>query len=300
MGYYTQGGLDEEYFTQNAKAVVEKMEGLEGIDFDIVAINEPRQCKDLFKEFSIKDRETFLKNCQEALTSISYRAEDQEIIVIKADKPFLRENAAALRGLLSHELMHIVHRHNGVEQQVQETAKTFADEIVHHLEDMGFADTEIREFIGTVFATLIFCLKDIHANTDLIEEGFTDDLEEYYYHMLGIEDYCRVPAFYGDEATYEEVLDAIAFELGLLPAWLPFKALDRDASEKMLKRIQECYEQEIPIVAEHIHNVLDIYDRIHEDSTTFNHEFFEQVLDSTYKILEKKQGPTASGTNANI
>lgn len=289
MGYHTQGGLDEEYFKKHAQAVVEKMDGLDGIDFDIVAIDDQDRCEDVFEKFKIQDREAFLKNCRNALTSISYRAENQEIIVIKADKPFLREDPEALKGLLAHELMHIVHRHSGVEQEIQDTAKTFADGAVNRLAEIGLSNRDVRAFIGTVFATMIFALKDIYANTDLIDQGFTEELEEYYYHMLGIEDYCRVPEFYGEEATYDEVLDAIAFELGLLPAWLPFNRLDRDASEKMMDRIQECYEHEIPSVASHIHDVLEVYEEHYGDQNRFNNKFFEQVLESTYSIIQEKR-----------
>lgn len=289
MGYYTQGGVNDEYFRENAKAVVEKMEGLEEVDFDIVAIDDQERCKDLFEEFHIEDREAFLNNCRNALTSISYRAEDQEIIVIKADKPFLLESPDALRGLLAHELMHIVHRNSGIEQEIQDTAKLFADGAVNRLEEMGLSNDDIRGFINSVFATMIFALKDIYANSDLIEQSFTEDLEAYYYHMLGIEDYCRVPEFYGEEASYDEVLDAIAFELGLLPAWLPFKMLEREESEKMMRRIQECYEHEIPSVANHIHTVLDVYTEEYGDQEQFNEAFFDQVLESSFAIIEEKR-----------
>lgn len=290
MGYYIQGGVDEDYFKTHAKAVVDKMDGLEDVDFDIVAIDDPDSCQGLFQEFHIVDQEAFLENCRNALTSISYRAEDQEIIVIKADKPFLQDDPAALRGLLAHELMHIVHRNSGVEEHIQETAKLYADSTVARLEEIGLTDDEIRDFISTVFATMIFALKDIYANTDLIQQSFTEDLEAYYYHMLAVEDYCRVPDFYGREATYGEMLDAIAFELGLLPAWLPFDALDRDASDEIMDRIRECYEREIPDVARHIHDVQVVYEEEYGNRDVFNEAFFEQVLESTFSIIAGQQG----------
>ncbi len=289
MGFHTQG-MEEDYFRQHAETVVEKMDGLQDIDFDIVAIDDQDRCHDLLDEFHIEDQDAFLENCRNALTSISYRAADQEIIVIKADKPFLQEDAAALRGLLAHELMHIVHRNSGVEQDIQDTAKLYADGAVARLEEIGLTDDEIRSFIGTVFATMIFALKDVYANTDLLQQSFTDDLEAYYYHMLGIEGYCRVPDFYGEEASYDEILDAIAFELGLLPAWLPFNALDREASAEIQDRIRECYERGIPQVARHIRDVEDVYEEKYGERSAFNEAFFEQVLESTFAIIERQQG----------
>jgi hypothetical protein len=290
MGYYVQGGVDADYFTEQAKTVVEQMDGLADVDFDIVAIDDQERCQDLCDEFHIADEDVFLENCRNALTSISYREDDQEIIVIKTDKPFLQDDPAALRGLLAHELMHIVHRNSGVEEQIQDAAKLYADGAVARLEEIGLTDDEIRDFVSTVFATMIFALKDVYANTDLIQQGFTEELEAYYYHMLAVEDYCRVPDFYGREASYGEILDAIAFELGLLPAWLPFHALDRDASEEILSRIKECYEREIPDVAQHIHNVRQVYEDEYGDRDAFNEAFFDQVLESTFAIIANQQG----------
>lgn len=293
MAYHIQGDMDEAFFKENADQVVEKLDALEDIPFDIVVIEDTQQCDAIFDLFDIQDKEAFLQNCEDALTSISYRAEGQEIIVIKADKQFIQENDAALRGLIAHELMHVVHRKSGVELEIQEAAKEHADDAVVNLRDLGLTDEEISAFIGTVFATAIFCLKDIYDNTDLIQQSFTADLEEYYYNMLGIEDYCRVPDFYGEEVQLDEIENALAFELGLLPAWLPFKALNRDASDKIRQRIKECYERDIPDVAAHIQPLTELYEDKYDQPDEFKHAFFEHILESSYRLIEQKRGQPA-------
>ncbi len=293
MAYHVQGEMETDFFEENVEQVMDRIEGLEDVEVDFIVIENTEHCERVFDYVSIEDREAFLQNCENALTSVSYRAQGQEIIVVKADKAFIRENGKALRGLLAHELMHVIHRRSGVEEEIQDASKEYAEQMVEELRNRNLTDEEISGFIGTVFATAIFCLKDIYANTDLIEQSFTAELEEYYYHMLGLEGYCRVPEFYQEEVSLEEVENAIAFELGLLPAWLPFKALDRDASNDIRERIRECYERDIPEVAAHLHQLADLYREEYDDPDVFKDEFFDHVLSSAYHLIETKRGQPA-------
>lgn len=290
MSYHVQGDMETDFFEENVAQVMDKIDGLEDVEVDFVVIEDTERCGHVFDFVDIEDQDAFLKNCENALTSVSYRAEGQEIIVIKADKEFIRENGKALRGLLAHELMHVIHRRSGVEEEIQEASKKYADRMVHELRDLNLTDDEISRFISTVFATAIFCLKDIYANTDLIEQSFTAELEEYYYHMLGLEGYCRVPAFYREEVTLDEVENALAFELGLIPAWLPFQELDRDASNDIQERIRECYERDIPDVAARMRPLVDLYQEKYDDTDTFKDAFFDHVLTSAYHLIESKRG----------
>lgn len=288
MPCHVQDGLDEDFFTKHAEQVLSKIDGLDGIDVDIVAIRNPAQCGDLVKDLPVTEKEEFVQNCEDALTSVSYRTEGHEIIVIKADKPFISNNPAALRGLLAHELMHVVHRHNGVEEAIQNAAKDYTQEAIQRLRELGMTDTEIGGFIGTVFATAIFCLKDIYANTDLIQQTFTADLEEYYYNILGVDGYCRVPDFYGKEATIDDLENALAFELGLVPAWLPFEQLDRDTSDRVQQRIHECYERDLPDVSAHMKELGALYQDTYDNPELFRQRFFEQVIKISCDVIAQK------------
>lgn len=285
MRCHTQADMDTAYFEENVEQVVKQLDGLAGIEFDIVILDDLDHCHRVVDELPITDETTFKETCRDAATSVSYRAAGEEIIVIKADKPFITEDAAALRGLLAHELMHVVHRHDGTEEAIQNVAKQHTQDIIADLQDHGLTDQEIGHFIGTTYATAIFCLKDIYANTDLIEQGFTADLEAYYENMIGLDEYCKVPDFYGREATVEDVANAMAFELGLLPAWLPFYTLDREASNSIRRRIKDCYERDLPQLAAHMQSIVDLYQEIYDETDTFKHRFFEHVIDSAIHVI---------------
>ncbi|MFB6265632.1 MAG: hypothetical protein ABEI07_00945 [Candidatus Nanohaloarchaea archaeon] len=287
---YSFGSVEPDYFKQQAEQVMEKLEGEEEIEFSIVAVDEEEQCEDVFEEIPVEDREDFLETCRGAETSVSFSSGGQEFIVIKTDKEFLLEEPPALRGLLAHELMHTIQREGELEQEIEDAAKRYEDEMLEHLRDAGVSDEQMNRFIHTVFQTAIYTLKDLFTNRELIEQGFTSELESYYHHMLGIDSFCPSPDFYGEEAEIDEIQDAITFELGLLPAWLPFRALDRSRSDEIRERIEECYEEGIPRVADYVHRLEDLYrDRIDEPEE-FMDKFFEQVVEHAIELMEGAEG----------
>ncbi|MDY6768994.1 MAG: hypothetical protein SVW02_02715, partial [Candidatus Nanohaloarchaea archaeon] len=276
---YSFGDLDAGYFKEQADAVMEKLEGEEDIAFTIAAIGDGDQCEAAFEEIPVDDREEFLETCRGAETSVSFRAGDQEFIIIKTDKEFLLEDPAALQGLLAHELMHTVQRDDDLGEAVEAAAKQHEDEMIDTLRGAGLSDQEINRFIHTVFQTAIYTVKDLFTNTELVRQGFVSELEAYYHHMLGVDTFCPAPDFYGEEASVGEIQDAITFELGLLPAWLPFKALDRDRSNEIRQRIEDCYEEEIPRVADYVHRLEGLYtDRI-DDPEEFLDAYFSQLVE---------------------
>lgn len=290
---YTAGpDLDPEFFRDCVETVMEKMTYGTDTPVSVVAVTDPADCQQLLDRVAVEDETKFLENCQSAQTSISYRANDQEFILLKADKEFITSNKSALRGLIAHELMHTVQRRKGIEKEIEEAARSYQDDAIQQLQELGLDNAQVTRFIRTVFQTAIFSLKDIYANTDLIRESFAADLEEYYYHMLGIEQYCPAPEFYGEEAEPAEVQDALSFELGLLPAWLPFEALNHSEADKIRHRIEECYEKDIPQVAYYVHTIRDLYHDKYDNPGEFKNLFFQQIVDSAAQALSKKLGLT--------
>ncbi|MCJ7479280.1 MAG: hypothetical protein MUP63_03845 [Candidatus Nanohaloarchaeota archaeon QJJ-7] len=289
MGFqecYSFGGLDSGYFEGQAEQVMEKLEGEEDIDFTIVALSEGEQCGEAFDQIPVQDREDFLETCRGAETSVSFCSSGQEFIIIKTDKEFLVEEPKALRGVLAHELMHTVQRDGDLENEIEEAAKRYEKEMIETLRDGGLSDEEINRFIYTVFQASIYTLKDLFTNKVLVEQTFVEELETYYYEMLGVDEFCPSPDFYGEEAELEEVQDAITFELGILPAWLPFKSLDRARSDEIRSRIEECYEEGIPEVAEYIHHLEDLYEGTINDPAAFIDTFFQQVVEHSLELMQ--------------
>ncbi len=286
---HSHGELDEEFLRERVEEVMEKLEGEEDIPFSVVAVDGPEQCDEVVEELEVEDVEGFLETCRGARTSVSFESGGQEFIVIRVHG-FVREDAAALRGLLAHELMHTVQRADE-KGKVEDAAKKYEEEMIGKLKDAGLSDDEAERFIYTVFRASILAVKDLLTNRQLIEQGFAGDLEAYYHHVLGIDEFCPVPDFYGEEAELEEVQDAIEFELGLLPAWLPFKALDREKSNRIRRRLEECYEQDIPEVARYMHSLEDLYQE-EAGSEDFVEEFLRQVVERAVHVME---GKTSTG-----
>lgn len=284
------GEVEAGYFNEQAGKVLEKLEGEEDIEFSIIAIDDTEQCSDAFEQIPVKDRDDFLETCRGTDTSVSFRSGGQEFIIIKTDKEFLYENPEALRGLLAHELMHTVQRDDDLEKKVEDGAKRYEEEMIDSLKDSGLTDEEINRFIHTIFQTAIYTLKDIFTNTDLIEQGFVEELEAYYHHMLGIETFCPAPDFYGETKGIDDIQDAITFELGILPAWLPFKALDRERSNRIRERIEECYEQDIPEVADYVHRLEELYADTYAESEDFIDAYFQQVVQHSIELMEGAEG----------
>ncbi|MFB6240596.1 MAG: hypothetical protein ABEJ46_03385, partial [Gemmatimonadota bacterium] len=274
------GDIDPSYFERQAEEVMAKLEGEEDIAFSIVALDEETQCEEAFEEIPVKDREEFIETCENAETSVIFSSGGQE---------FLFEEPEALQGLLAHEMMHTVQRDEELGEQIEEGAKAYEDEMITALRESEMSDQEINRFIHTVFQTAIYTLKDLFTNTELVRQGFAEELEAYYHHMLGIDSFCPAPDFYGEEAELEEVQDAITFELGLLPAWLPFKGLERDGSNEIRNRIEECYEKGIPQVAAYIHELEDLYRDTFDEPEAFIDAYFRQVVERSIEMMGRAE-----------
>lgn len=287
---YSWGETDTEYFREQADAVFDKLEGEEDIAFSIVAVDSKTRCVEAADEIEPDDRDAFIENCMGAETSVSLTSGGQEFIIVKADKEFLRDDPAALRGLIAHELMHTVQRDSGIEDEVEAVARAYEDEMVSALTGSGLSKARINRFIHTVFQTAIFALKDVHANAALIEQSFTADLEAYYHHVLGLDEFCPAPGFDRSDADVADVQDALTFELGILPAWLPFLAMDRDEAGTIRERLSECYEDDLPAVQDYIRDLADLYGDTYADNPDrFRERFFEQLVEQSIDLMQDVQ-----------
>ncbi|MDY6777243.1 MAG: hypothetical protein SVU32_01130, partial [Candidatus Nanohaloarchaea archaeon] len=199
-------------------------------------------------------------------------------------------NEQVVRGLIAHELMHTVQRSRGLGEEVEEAGQAYTDTAVANIMERGYSKEEALHFVREVLSTAILCLKDIHANTELIRQGFSKELEEYYYQMLDIDDFCAMPEFYDEEETFDDLVEAIAFDIRLIPAWLPFEGLDRERSREIKDRINECYKVNIPQTSYHVDQIRHLYHDSFQDTEEFNTKFFSQILDASYRLIDEKLG----------
>jgi len=283
--------LDEEFYEQRVKEVEEKLEGEEKLEMTFVFMRGVEDCPTI-PELQGVNRDAIAKACERSGSS-SFRHEGNEYVVIAVDKPFLKENGAAMRGLIAHELMHTVQRHSGEEEEIEQAAMSYSESVVQELKERGYDMQDGLRFIRTVLSTAVLCLKDLYSNTELIRQSFSGDLEEYYYHILEVDSYCPAPEFYAEEERLEDIEEAIAFELRIMPAWLPFASLDREKADHIHEQIKKCYQSKIPQTSYYVGKVKHLYfDEFHRKAR-FRTKFFEQILEASYKLIDKKLAGTS-------
>lgn len=286
MDVLVHPSLDKEYFTERAQEVADRLEGEESITFTVLFMHDTEGCKEMADKIGISEEE-LRQACKKGHSS-SIRVDEREYIVVSVDEAFIREDEAAARGLIAHEIMHTVQRYTGLEEDIEEAGIDNVDRVVNGLMDRGFSSEEATAFLKKIVSTAILALKDIYSNTVLVKQGFSSDLETYYYRMLGIDEFCPMPEFYQQENHLPDVIDAIEFELQLLPAWLPFEGLDREKADRIRERIKECYEVNLPDTAQYINRISDLYHKDFADSHEFRRRFFEEIITSSFAILDTK------------
>lgn len=270
--------LDQEFLKARVQEVLDTIEGEEDLDFTYVFTSGKEDCTAMADELDVQDPEDFITHCQKPHSS-SFRSGGDEYLAVQMDEPFLQEDRAACRGLIAHELAHTIQRDTGIEDRIEDAAAEHASTVPAQLERGGFSEVESIEFIETVLSTTVFCLKDIFANSLLIEQGLTDDLLAYYTEMLGIEEFCPQPEFYQDDeaGSVEEVNDAMQFELQLVPAWLPFTRCGPEKHQLIHDRISECYQGNIPGSGERSTVLEAVYADAFDDPDAFIDRFMDTV-----------------------
>ncbi|MDY6789050.1 MAG: hypothetical protein SVV03_03740 [Candidatus Nanohaloarchaea archaeon] len=280
--------LDQKFYKENIHRVVAKLQAEESADFTFLVLRGEQDCAKVSEMAEV--HENVVRSACDRDAPSSFGTTEGEFIALIVDKPFLQENGQALRGLVAHELMHTLQRYRGIEDQIENAAHARTDSIVKKFEEIGFSQEDALKFIKEVLSNAVFCLKDIFSNTELVKQGFSKDLSEYYYHMLDVGNYCPLPEFYGEEEEFDEILKAIAFDLQLIPTWLPFETLDQKRAKEIKSRIKDCYEKNIPQTAYYINDIRHLYHDQFDEEEEFINLFFEQILNSSYKLLEKKLG----------
>lgn len=270
--------LDSEFLEARVQEVLDRFKGEEGLEFTYIFQHDDDTCRKLADQLGVDKPEDFIEHCTKEHSS-SFRSGDDEYLAIRISEPFLQNDEAAARGLIAHELTHTVQRDSGIEAMIEDAAATYADGLQERFSDHGITEDETMQFIQTVLATTVFCLKDIFANSLLIEQGFGDDLAQYYSQVLGLESFCPMPAFYTDHETIDQVSQAMEFELQLVPAWLPFAGHDDDRYTEIRDRIEDCYATNIPESEDRGAAYEQLYRERFDDPDAFTHAFLDAVTD---------------------
>jgi len=154
-------------------------------------------------------------------------------IMMDANERIFKElNYPAIQGLFAHELMHLLNKLDGIEDELEDEAERAASNmfrlLARHKEIKPFTREKLlSSFIRITTSSLLF-IKDILANTRAMSFGFDDELyENYKVTLAGVKE--------GIKFTDNQIIktlkknrvhvldDAFVVYLGLNISWISFK-----------------------------------------------------------------------------
>jgi hypothetical protein len=167
------------------------------------------------------------------------------------EEVFKRRDYAAIKGLFAHELMHLLNKLDGIENELENEAEKAASNMFKYLSIKKEIKPFTREkllssFIRITTSALLF-IKDILANTRAMSFGFDDELyENYKITLAGIKkEICYTDAYIIKilkENRIHALDDAFVVYLGLNISWISFKMFHN----KMYDYLQEMARIEVP------------------------------------------------------
>lgn len=218
-------------------------------------------------------------------SSFSFKFKKRKLIVIYADKQIM-QNSDALIGLLLHEISHINQMDKGTYKQIYDG---YNKSYLHNLKlfnSLKYDKKEIKQLFYDISLISILTLKDIYANTSLIDKKLTKYLIAYYKVEFS-KKICPKPIFYKKLKIAKDDLSVIKtvfeFELSLLSVILPL--YETKSAEKIVKIIESCYEINIQDISEKCHCLITLYFADFKKKN-FNEEFIKLVFLKVYSILK--------------
>jgi len=190
--------------------------------------------------------------CENAPSFSYWERGKTPIIMIDAhEKVFKGRNYKAIKGLLAHELMHIMDKLEGTDEKLENVAEKSAKNIfcflAKHKEKEPFTRDRLLASLIRITTSMILFIKDILANTRAMSFGFDDELYENY--KISLENVREEIRF--TEKNIVKMLkknkkhfldDAFLAYLGLNVSWIPFKMFHN----KWYRELQKLARIEVP------------------------------------------------------
>jgi hypothetical protein len=166
--------------------------------------------------------------------SFSYWGEGQPptIMLDANEREFTERNYCAIKGLFAHELMHLINKLDGIEDELEDATEIASRYIffllAKHKDVNPFTRDGLLSSLIRVTTTSLLFIKDILANTRAMSFGFDDELFEHY--KITLEGTQKEIKF-----TEKEIIkilkrdrkhaldDAFLAYLGLNTSWITFK-----------------------------------------------------------------------------
>ena len=193
-------------------------------------------------------------------------------------------------GLLLHEGMHLIQTSKGIHKTLARAQRNVLQLQKPRFMKLKYPQKQIKELLEEVGATTTLLLKDLFANTALIQENHAEYLIEYYTEELQGKRVCPRPIFYekfkkAAQKNLKIIGVAFAFEFSLLSVILPFERLKEKKTEVLKKVIERCYEINIQEIARKCHELVGLYLMGYAPTQKFQEMFYDAIYDKVYTLL---------------
>ncbi len=281
IGIKTCRGLDKKTLLK----VIQKISlvSKHHLAIDLHIFNTPSSCLALLEKIEKKDRDQFIHACNSSIP-FSYHTKNKNFIVLfSKNGSAIITNKKALMGLLFHEIEHL-------HQIVRGTTKGIQKEHALQMKKLERFKGEKKEIAKRVVENATLLLKDLYTNTQLVKEGFSDYLIEYYQTRFNAQKSCPAPQFYRNfkkEADKNPwiVETVLKFEFALLSVSLPVMSLDKKKANILKKDISKCYEINIQEIVKRCHLITETY-KSHFTRKDFNKRYFSKVFEILSRVFK--------------
>ena len=283
------GSFDEHYFAR----AVKDLELIFSVPqrAHLYVLDHQRHCQTILRHLPSSERASFKQICRTDNVSFSYRSQRHRLIVlvIGHHNSYLLRDVAALQGLLFHEFFHLEQMEKGayasIQQSYRKILRLYA-KLLTHLHQKKFIS--VLEPIGR---DAVFLLKDLYANSLLLERGYGDYLLHYYEQEFSLKKICPRPVFYErlQQAVRKDprVLEiVVTFEFALLSMILPFKKYQTSHAKKLLSHLAQCYNLNMRDLLRKCKPFMDFYlDHYHKPSKAFQEHYLHLIFTKVIALL---------------
>jgi hypothetical protein len=288
-------GVPEGPFLRAFEAVRKKIPAINEIpNLKIYAVLEGEEKHLPLVDLPLEVAFSFQKMLSSADTSFFYSDENQNLVLIMVNKDsdFILHNNLALRGLLAHELMHALQRYRGLDTDLKRCYVKVAGEVDQIIDELDYNKDALYDVVNKVGITSIFVLKDLFVTEELVRRGLAREILTYYSGLFGVKKKCPLPKFHKivpgkklSETDLPLLVDALTFELELLPTWLPFEKKQSKLTKKLKRHIEKCYESDLDWIAKHIHEIVVLYLTEFSNTCKFHRDYYRLIFNRMYAIL---------------
>ncbi len=214
MAFIVRGRLNKKYFYKIYNQLSQLLPVPAYIE-KIFITDNIKHARAMFRDFPKTFGRTFAHQFEQARTPMAFTRGEIEVIVILISKAngYLKRNLRACLGTIAHEVAHVLHKREGLNEYMDRCFEKNFSEYYARLLPLKLSNTETAAIAANLGSTTSYVLKDLYMIQELASRGLGDYVVEDYCHQMLQQ--ITPPKFYADfkTASKEQILAAIAFEL---------------------------------------------------------------------------------------